>query len=105
MAAAPGSPEAPYLAAVLLRRQGKIPEALFYAERALSFDARFVLARVEAAECLHLLGKPAAAADEWRTILRHLEGPVRMPRPSLAAGQSARTLRAYAAARLTPARR
>jgi len=96
----PSCIEADYLMALLLRRGGRYAEALFHAERALSTDPRFVLAEVEAAECLSLMGKPAEAASRWKEVLRSIEGDVRFPRLSAGDGVSRKTLRHYVISRM-----
>jgi chemotaxis protein methyltransferase CheR len=100
----PGCAEASYLMAVVLRRKGRLAEALPHAERALSCDPGFVLGGVEAAECLSLQGREAEASDRWREVFRMLEGPVRFPRLSPATGLTAKSLREYVASRLAPPR-
>jgi tetratricopeptide (TPR) repeat protein len=87
----PACIEADYLMALLLRRSGRYAEALFHAERALETDPRFVLAEVEAAECLSLMGKPAEAS-RWRTF----SGRLRFRRD----GVSRKTLRHYVISRM-----
>ena len=93
-------PEAEYLMAFLLRGRGRHAEAFYHAERALERDPRFVFAEMEAAECLHGMGKAGEAALRWKGILRAIEGNVRLPRLPVGAGISPQMLRQYVLSRL-----
>jgi chemotaxis protein methyltransferase CheR len=96
----PACPEASHLLAVVLRRRGRISEALASAQRAHSADNGFVLAVVEIAECLSLLGRSEEASVCWEETYRMLEGQVRFPRLSSGTGFSAKALREYVATRI-----
>ncbi len=92
----PSCVEASYLLAVLLRREAFVEDALLCAERALSADPAFVMAMVEAAECLALLDRKDDAAARWREAYRMLgEETVRFPRLSPSSALSAKTVREY----------
>lgn len=93
--------EAAYLRAVVLRRQGFFHEALRSAEDALLADSSFVMAGVEAAECLVLLDRKADAAVRWAEVYRQVEaGKARFPRLSPSAGFSAKAVREYVKSRM-----
>lgn len=96
----PGSPEAEYLMAFLLRGRERHAEALYHAERALERDPRFVFADIEAAECLSGMGRAGEATLRWKRILRAIEEEVRLPRLSVGAGISPQMLRQYVLSRL-----
>ncbi len=96
----PSCPEAFHLLSMVFRRRGRVPEALASAKRAHSADNRFVLAVVEIAECLSLLGRNEEASACWEEIYRMLEGQVRFPRLSSGAGFSAKGLREYVERRI-----
>jgi len=96
----PKCPEAEYLMSFLLRGKGRHAEALYHAERALDRDPRFIFADMEAAECLAGMGRMEEAALRWRGILRAVEGDVRLPRLSVGAGISPKTLREFVLSRL-----
>ncbi len=96
----PACPEASHLLAVVLRRRGRISEAIASAERAHSADNGFVLAVVEIAECLSLLGRSEEALACWEETYRMLEGQVRFPRLSSGTGFSAKALRDYVEAKI-----
>jgi chemotaxis protein methyltransferase CheR len=96
----PACPEASHLLAVVLRRRGRISEALASAQRAHSADNGFVLAVVEIAECLSLLGRSEEASVCWEETFRMLEGQARFPRLSSGAGFSAKALREYVVSRI-----
>ncbi|GAB4233597.1 MAG: protein-glutamate O-methyltransferase CheR [Deltaproteobacteria bacterium] len=99
-AADPGCPEPEYLMSFLLRGKERHAEALYHAERALDRDPRFVFADMEAAECLSGMGRASEAALRWKGILRSIEGDVRLPRLSVGAGFTPKTLREYVSSRL-----
>ncbi len=96
----PECPEALHLLSVVLRRKGRIPEALSLAQRAFSADKTFVLAVVEIAECLSLLGREEEASVCWEESYRMLEGRVRFPRLPTDAEHSVKTLRDYVAGKI-----
>jgi chemotaxis protein methyltransferase CheR len=96
----PACPEASHLLAVVLRRKGRISEALASAERAHAADNGFVLAVVEIAECLSLLGRNEEASACWEETFRLLEGQARFPRLSSGTGFSAKALREYVVTRI-----
>ncbi|MDA8121173.1 MAG: hypothetical protein M0Z38_01250 [Deltaproteobacteria bacterium] len=96
----PACPESSHLLAVVLRRGGRISEALDSAQRSHSADNGFVLAVVEMAECLSLLGRSEEAAVCWEETIRMLEGPVRFPRPWSGTVFSAKALREYVTSRI-----
>ncbi len=96
----PACPEASHLLAVVLRRRGRISEALASAERAHAADNGFVLAVVEIAECLSLLGRNEEASACWEETFRLLEGQARFPRLSSGTGFSAKALREYVVTRI-----
>ena len=96
----PGCPEAEYLMAFLLRGRGRHAEAFYHAERALERDPLFIVADMEAAECLCGMGRAGEAELRWKGILRAIEGNVRLPRLSVGAGISPQMLRQYVLSRL-----
>jgi tetratricopeptide (TPR) repeat protein len=96
----PSCPEAFHLLSVVLRRRDRVSEALASARRAHSADNRFVLAVVEIAECLSLLGRSEEASACWEETYRMLEGQVRFPRLLSGAGFSAKALREYVERRI-----
>lgn len=96
----PENPEAEYLMSFLLRGKGRHAEALYHAERALCRDSMFVFAEMEAAECLSGMGRTVEAALRWKSILRAIEGSVRLPRLSVGSGISPQMLRQYVLSRL-----
>jgi len=96
----PECPEAFHLLSVVLRRKGNVPEALALAQRAHTVDKRFVLAVVEIAECLSLLGRDEEASVCWREAIRMLEEQVSFPRFPAGAGFSTKALREYVVAKI-----
>jgi chemotaxis protein methyltransferase CheR len=100
VAADPECAEAIYFLGVILRRRGALDEALSWAEKAFAASPSFVMAGVEIAECLSLLGRTSESAAMWKELRLLLDGEVRLPVLLRAGGLSPKILKNYVSAKL-----
>lgn len=98
----PAAPEGHYILSLVFRRMERYSEALAGAERALAADGRYVMAVVEIAECLSLLGREEESIPCWEEAFRLLSDDPRLPGRSEDAGLSVKALQEYVMSRIAP---